>query len=581
MTPISQALSAALLHFVWQGLLAAILLWIALFLMKNRSANARYLVSCLALSAQAILPAVTAWALYHAPSSPGGSAGLTPAAWPAAASALPRAAAASLPALQSWALPVWAAGVLIFSLRLVWGCREVSTLRRAGEPAAASTDIVAGSLCRRMGLQRAVKLVMTTRSDSPSVVGWLRPVVLLPAAALAGLSEEHLECILAHELAHIRRHDYLINLLQNIVETVLFYHPAVWWTSARVRHERELCCDDLAVHVCGDVMRYARSLTALEKTRGAAPSLAMAGTGGSLLYRVRRLMGLPANETAPSRMAAIGALLLGVSCLVLNTNWAKAQEQGVPGILGYAHIQDSPGVQIDLGGAKVLERDGIEYPGSAWEHQIGGIVLAEATLSGDGSVSDARILSGPVELRKAVLQSLLGWHFAAAPAGSTLQVSVNFQWEQAQQGHEKDIRRNVVLRGQNGTVYSFRVPQEEPTAGAVSLLQQTIENAERNNAPAGQLAELRSKLEQEIKMQAELHVYGEQGSRVARIEFSGLTEQQQKQVSERMSVHVGDQLTEAGQLELIRAVSAADPPVSLSLGRDENSRLVIRITPAK
>ena len=121
----------------------------------------------------------------------------------------------------------------------------------------------------RMGLTRPVRLLISSLAEGPSVVGWIRPVILLPAATLLGLTPEQLEAVLAHEFAHIRRYDYLVNILQMVVETLLFYHPAVWWTSARIRHERELCCDDLAVSSCGDPLCYARALTKLERLRDA------------------------------------------------------------------------------------------------------------------------------------------------------------------------------------------------------------------------------------------------------------------------------------------------------------------------
>ena len=101
------------------------------------------------------------------------------------------------------------------------------------------------------------------RVDTPTVIGWLRPVVLLPVAALANLTPDQVQAILAHELAHVRRHDFVVNLLQTIAETLLFYHPAVWWLSHRIRVEREHCCDDIAVEVCGDPVGYAEALTTL------------------------------------------------------------------------------------------------------------------------------------------------------------------------------------------------------------------------------------------------------------------------------------------------------------------------------
>ena len=126
---------------------------------------------------------------------------------------------------------------------------------------------MATRLSRRLHIGRAITLLESALVDVPTVIGWLKPVVLLPASALAGLSPQQLEAILAHELAHIRRHDYLVNLLQTLVETVLFYHPAVWWLSRRIRIERENCCDDLAVSLCGDPVAYAQALADLEALR--------------------------------------------------------------------------------------------------------------------------------------------------------------------------------------------------------------------------------------------------------------------------------------------------------------------------
>ena len=296
-TAIAQALSAALLRFVWQGLIVAFLLWVALFLLRKRSANSRYLASCIAFAVLAVLPVVTASVLYRGPTTaraveipapapppmvPAGSSAVSPQVW--------------LAAWQSWAVPVWSIGVLMFSLRLAWGCKQVSSLRRRGAPAEPPVLATVASLATRLGLTRPVRVLITAVADGPSVIGWIRPVVLLPSATLLGLTPEQLEAVLAHELAHIRRHDYLVNVLQILVETLLFYHPAVWWMSARIRQERELCCDDLAVNSCGDALCYARALTRIERLRVSAPALAMASTGGPLLYRIQRLIGAKTQE---------------------------------------------------------------------------------------------------------------------------------------------------------------------------------------------------------------------------------------------------------------------------------------------
>jgi beta-lactamase regulating signal transducer with metallopeptidase domain len=216
---------------------------------------------------------------------------------------------------------VWLLGVSMLSLRLLTGWIWIQRLRTHGvSPAAEAWQAMSVRLSRRLHIARAITLLESTLVDVPTVIGWLKPVVLLPATALAALSPQQLEAILAHELAHIRRHDYLVNLLQTLVETLLFYHPAVWWLSRRIRIERENCCDDLAVSLCGDPVAYASALADLEALRSAAPEftrkphdhIAMAATGGSLLHRVRRLLGAPSSHSGrgPAWLAGSVALVL-------------------------------------------------------------------------------------------------------------------------------------------------------------------------------------------------------------------------------------------------------------------------------
>jgi beta-lactamase regulating signal transducer with metallopeptidase domain len=293
MTAITQALSAALLHFAWQGLFVGLLLWVVLFLMRKGTASARYAASCAALVILVLLPLVTAFVSYQpvtasAPEKVGPVRLIAVPAKPAGSQPL---SAAWLAGIQSWALPLWSFGVLAFSLRLVLGSKQVAMLRRRGAPADASVVEIVAGLAKRMSLTRPVHVLISTLADGPSVVGWIRPVILLPSATILGLTPQQLGAVLAHEIAHIQRYDYLVNILQIMAETLLFYHPAVWWASGRIRHERELCCDDLAVRSCGDALCYARALTTLEKLRALSPSMAMGSTGGSLFYRIQRLMG--------------------------------------------------------------------------------------------------------------------------------------------------------------------------------------------------------------------------------------------------------------------------------------------------
>jgi hypothetical protein len=154
-------------------------------------------------------------------------------------------------------------------------------------------------------------------------------VILAPVGVLVGLAPEQVEALLAHELAHVRRHDYLVNVLQGIAESLLFYHPAVWWISNQIRAEREHCCDDLAVAASGDVLVYARALAKLESTRPAHFKAALSANDGSLLRRIRRLAD-PVAAHAPAGWGVAGSLgsllLVGIAGVAVT----GAQEQSQP-----------------------------------------------------------------------------------------------------------------------------------------------------------------------------------------------------------------------------------------------------------
>src|SRR3974377_753606 len=161
-----------------------------------------------------------------------------------------------------------------------------------------------------MGISRMIRYCQSIHLEVPVVVGWIRPVVLLPVSAITGLSQVQLEAVIAHELAHIRRYDAFVNLFQVAVETLLFYHPAVWWLGKRIRAEREHCCDDAAVAICGSPVTYARALARLAEMKP-SPQLAMALNGSPLVDRVARLLG-SARDTRVLRAANLSA---GVFCL--------------------------------------------------------------------------------------------------------------------------------------------------------------------------------------------------------------------------------------------------------------------------
>jgi hypothetical protein len=212
-------------------------------------------------------------------------------------------------------------------------------------------------LRHRLGIERAVVLLESSAVSVPAVVGWLRPVILVPASVFAGLTPEQLEAVLAHELAHVRRHDYLVNLIQAMVESLLFYHPAVWWVSRQVRLERECCCDDLAVAVCGDRLGYARALTVLEGMRegmrAPVPQLALGASGtdgGSLLRRIRRIAGLPERNGAASPAWLTGASVQdGVRAAQgSNTATKNTATKDIAGRGQWTAERDKDGVQLNM-----------------------------------------------------------------------------------------------------------------------------------------------------------------------------------------------------------------------------------------
>ncbi len=329
LTPdVIQALGWTLVHFLWQGAAIALLLYIVTAF--SRSALVRYNASVGALVAMAGSPLVTFLVLQ---SGSGGALHSNAIANSANSlnamhaltnptSALPLMTAAEQPIdWLSWFVWAWFAGVLVFGLRALGGWVLLERLRRErAEPVVASLRQQCLALQRRLGLSRTVQYLESHLMDSPAVVGWFRPVVLLPVTALTGLSPEQLEAVIVHELAHIKRLDCFVNLFQIAAETVLFYHPAVWWVSRCVRTERENCCDDVAVSICGNPGEYARALTLMETWR-AAPALVLAANSGSLKSRISRLLGFRSITRSVPRggLAAVGILCAAGALLASTT----------------------------------------------------------------------------------------------------------------------------------------------------------------------------------------------------------------------------------------------------------------------
>ena len=336
-------LGLTLVHFLWQGASVAILLAILLMLLRGAPPNLRYSVSCVALFAVAVLPFITFY-LLTAPTlrktdetsavTTGGAAPVFPesAAAPStiftvrsASGYRPEQAVAWNVRIESFLAPTfpwlalgWFVGVIALSLRLLGGCIQAERLKRRNVQSLGQVwEQKLTVLAEKMQISKAVTLLESSIVSAPVLIGWVRPVILFPISALAGLPMEQLEAVLAHELAHVKRGDYLIHIMQTAIEVLLFYHPAVWWVSRQVTIEREHACDDLAAAACGDTLNYARALTELAQVSWAGPRLALAAQGGSLFTRIRRLASPTASGDAGSTAWLPGGMIVSVAALLL------------------------------------------------------------------------------------------------------------------------------------------------------------------------------------------------------------------------------------------------------------------------
>ena len=320
-------LATVLLHFLWQGALVGVLAWMLLSLLHAARPQARYAVACGALLACVLLPALTFAKLAFAGASSSAAVVLPETGAITArmveASMLSTLSSPANPALQ-WIVALWAAGVGTLALRMacgLWWVRGMRSSPPCGDAQRWQTCV--DQLALSFGIRRQVAVRLIENGDSPLSVGWWKPMVLLPAAIAARMPEPLLEALIAHELAHIRRHDYLVNLLQGVVEALLFYHPVVWWLSYRIRIEREQVADDLAAKQLGDPRRLAIALSELDRlaiavagTRSPIPhaTLAQAAHGGQLMSRIKQLL-RPEHRIVGGTLLlpAVGIVALGIA----------------------------------------------------------------------------------------------------------------------------------------------------------------------------------------------------------------------------------------------------------------------------
>jgi len=341
MTHTIEATPWTLIHFCWQAALIAGIFRLASIAFVRRASETRYLAALAALMAMPAAAVFTfAWEM-RAPAAPmymGGSAAVSNAA---TSGDFPRMVAPgilagvepsqaveplsnALPNLMGWIDAFWVVGVLVLSVRGVGGWWVIHRLRTTAFTQAPDAVLAAfARISKALGLRDTVLLRVSSAIAGPVTVGALRAMVLLPVSAITLLGPDEIEVVLAHELAHVRRADFFWNLVQTVVETLFFFHPSVWWISGRVRHERELCCDDLALKICPNPVVYASALFHLEEHRSQQMRLAMALDGHqssqTLRMRIARILGesMPFNTGRSLRPFSAAAVFAALVVLLL------------------------------------------------------------------------------------------------------------------------------------------------------------------------------------------------------------------------------------------------------------------------
>jgi beta-lactamase regulating signal transducer with metallopeptidase domain/uncharacterized protein YnzC (UPF0291/DUF896 family) len=342
----------ALLHFLWQGVAIAAAAFMGMSL--ARRASAKYVVAVAMLALMVAAPAVTYLVLAKGHEAASVSRKAAPLRTASAPRIAPSAPAANVTHFSGaveakktssiyllWFVELWFAGVVLLSLRPAAGFFLIGRLRmKKGAPISGALRARCLELQRRLGLNRVVSYCESLQLDAPAVVGWFRPVVLLPVSALTGLSTQQLSAVIAHELAHVKRLDSFVNLFQIAAETLLFYHPAVWWLSKRIRAERENCCDDVAIAISGNAVEYARALATMAEWQS-APGMAMAANRSPLAERVARLLGA-SKLSGGFRSAGIAGSVL---CLCVSVMAGNALIGGAQTNQGNSDKNPAPVVQ--------------------------------------------------------------------------------------------------------------------------------------------------------------------------------------------------------------------------------------------
>lgn len=408
-----------LLDSLWQGGLVGLEAAVALIGTRRARPQTRYAIACTSLLLCLLWPLVELAARLHGGAANSGTAVLV--------QMLPGAGAGDaagwqgfLQAHLAWVVAGWAACAGALGLRMALGMAWISRSARS-ERSDRHWNARLEGMALQFGMAREVRLRLVDTLASPVTAGWWRPVVLVPASLLTSMPPQLLEALLAHELAHIRRCDYLVNLVQSVIETVLFYHPVVWWLSHRIRVEREQIADDIAARQLGEPRRLALALSELERLQFSTHHLAQAANGGDLMSRIKRLV-RPETQASNWR-AAVPAVVLAVA---------------MAGLAGCAHTVFTGRTPNDVSAPLSTTRaladfsscEKPRYPEAALANKRSGTVTLGYLIGVDGSVRDSAVRksSGDPALDEAARLALAKCRFSPATANG---VPIE-QWETVQ-----------------------------------------------------------------------------------------------------------------------------------------------------
>jgi D-alanyl-D-alanine endopeptidase (penicillin-binding protein 7) len=380
LTAVVPALGWSLIHFVWQGALIGMVTVLVLLVLHDAKPQLRYLIACCALALCAALPLVGVFA--HLSGTPDGLLQRTEVLAAAATQGSATELGSWLQSRLNWIVGLWTLIASLFAARIAFG---LAWIQRASRHARFYSEQSAWQqrldrMATQFSITRAIVLRVVEDLETPVAAGCWRPVVLVPAAMLTGLPTDLLEALLAHELAHIKRLDYLVNLLQSLVEVALFYHPAVWWISRQIRIEREHVADDLAAAMLGEPRRLALALHGLAEFQSPSHSFAISANGGNLMNRIKRLIRPEVHVLSWKVMATLIGLVLAGMAMCIQAATSGAGAGAGPAVAGTV-----AGQIIEAGCKKPM------YPAESLRKEETGAVTMQFLVDVGGHVIDSKV----------------------------------------------------------------------------------------------------------------------------------------------------------------------------------------------